>query len=77
MAQKTRKPAGINRNGIRIARPDRHRTSGACGQKDLYRSREQADAHAVYFRLLGTREVLRSYPCPGCGGWHLTKQDAK
>jgi len=78
MAQKAQKPADVNRNGIRIARSDRHRTPVACAQKDLYRSREQADAHAVYFRAaLGTREALRSYCCPHCGGWHLTKRDAK
>ena len=75
MARKTRKPANVNRHGIRIAGGDRHRGSPACSRKDVYRSREQAEAYAVFFRNgLGVCEPLRSYWCPGCGGWHLTKR---
>jgi len=75
MARRAARPAGVNRNGIRIARPDRLRADGACGRKDLYRTRDEAQAYAVYFRTrLGTPEPLRSYRCPGCGSWHLTKQ---
>jgi hypothetical protein len=75
MARKTPKPAGVNRNGIRIARGARHQPSAVCLRKDVYRSREQAESYAIFFRSsLGTRELLRSYRCPGCGGWHLTKR---
>ena len=78
MARKSRKPANVNRNGIAIARGDRHRTSTVCRRKDVYRSREQADSYAIFFRSsLGTREPLHSYRCPGCAGWHLTKSIVK
>jgi hypothetical protein len=75
MARRTKRPANVNRNGILIARGDRHRVAPSCLRKDVYRSREQAESYAIFFRsALGRREPLRPYECPGCGGWHLTKR---
>ena len=74
MARKTLKPAGVNRHGIRIARTDRNRATPVCNRKDLYKTREQAEAYSIFFRArVGVREALRPYRCPGCSGWHLTK----
>jgi hypothetical protein len=77
MARKKAKPPNLNRNGIRIAPPVRQPAEVICQTKDLYRSRGEADAHALFFRSqLGTREPLRSYRCPACEAWHLTKREA-
>jgi len=74
MARKTLKPAGVNRHGIRIARPNRNRVTPVCDRKDLYVTREQAEGYAIFFRArVGVRETLRPYRCPGCAAWHLTK----
>ena len=74
MARRSPRPANVNRHGIRIARGDRDHATPTCRRKDVYRSREQAEGYAVFFRSgLGRLPTLRPYWCAGCGGWHLTK----
>lgn len=43
----------------------------SCGRKLRYRSEPVALDHAARYRALGS-PPLTAYPCPLCGGWHLT-----
>ena len=45
---------------------------GMCLTKDRYES-ESAANHAIHDREAKTGLVLRSYQCPCCGGYRLTK----
>lgn len=43
----------------------------ACGRKRRYQTREEAEVVALESMRKGN-DILRSYRCPYCGGWHLS-----
>lgn len=56
------------------------RPEEACGAKAWYSSRREAKraASAIHAQGRGRYPRMRAYRCPaGCGGWHLTSQDAE
>jgi hypothetical protein len=65
-----------HRYGRAVARatapaPQRYRSCG----KRFYADRISADLALAVIRARGQvrgKEPVRSYPCPHCGGWHLT-----
>jgi hypothetical protein len=36
----------------------------------------KAAAKAIEYHRLQWRAIMRSYQCPICGGWHLSRKDA-
>jgi hypothetical protein len=67
----------FNRNGIPIAPSKGREYEAVCLRKDIYRTRGDAEAYALFFRTqLGGFEQLKAYRCPTCESWHLTKRRA-
>lgn len=51
---------------------------GSCGRKVRYETEEKAMRRAI-MSMLRSEEgaVVTAYPCPYCGGWHLTSHPRK
>lgn len=56
----------VNKHGIPVASAHRLKRVHACN-KDLYRTRNEAESWAIYFRYL-RGERCYSYQCQLCGG---------
>lgn len=56
---------------------ERYGTSAhySCGRKVRYSTLANALDHARRYRILYAVPTCRPYPCPYCGGWHLTTKE--
>ena len=62
--------AHVHRNPRKYKRPK------TCGGKVRYRDHADATSHLKWISTNGTGEnkPIRSYYCPSCNGYHLTKK---
>lgn len=77
-------------NGVRIPAAPRdtprrkttrrkHKRDRSCGGKRRFRDKAEAQSALRILAQRSTRKVIpwRAYECPGCSGWHLSKEAAR